>query len=98
VRLVAELISRQSQSKLSRCSLRADTCSHPWSPLLGSRTTELEITQTVLLQKTETTLAILYKLRVFGIKISMDDFGTRYSSLSNCAAFRSTKSRLIDRS
>jgi len=37
---------------------------------------ELEITESVLLQDSEATLAALHKLRGFGVKISMDDFGT----------------------
>ena len=48
---------------------------------------ELEITESLMLQDTETTLAILHDLRALGIRISMDDFGTGYSSLSYLRRF-----------
>lgn len=44
---------------------------------------ELEITESVLLNKSDDTIETLEKLKNVGIKIAMDDFGTGYSSLSN---------------
>jgi diguanylate cyclase (GGDEF)-like protein len=43
---------------------------------------ELEITETVLLERTTNNLDTLNTLSILGIKISLDDFGTEYSSLS----------------
>lgn len=42
----------------------------------------LEITESVLLQNTDSTAAVLAEVRDLGFKISIDDFGTGYSSLS----------------
>ena len=54
---------------------------------LAANRLEPEITEAVLLQDTEETLATLRKVHEFGVRISMDDFGTGYSSLSYLRSF-----------
>jgi len=58
---------------------------------------QLEITETVLLQNTFSTLATLHELRRMGVQIALDDFGTGYSSLSYLRSFPFDKIK-IDRS
>ena len=43
---------------------------------LPARRLELEITETLLLEKSSQVLATLHALRALGVRISMDDFGT----------------------
>jgi len=48
---------------------------------------ELEITESALLQNTKRIRADLSRLAEFGVRISLDDFGTAYSSLSYLHSF-----------
>jgi diguanylate cyclase (GGDEF)-like protein len=58
---------------------------------------EVEITESVLLQKNESNLSKLHRLRRLGVSIVLDDFGTGYSSLSYLLTFPFDKVK-IDRS
>jgi diguanylate cyclase (GGDEF)-like protein len=54
---------------------------------LAPRRLELEITESVMLDKTADNLDTLKQLRELGVRIAMDDFGTGYSSLSYLRSF-----------
>jgi len=54
---------------------------------LDPRQLELELTESVLMRRAESTAAILQVLRDRGVKVAVDDFGTGYSSLSYLRKF-----------
>jgi diguanylate cyclase (GGDEF)-like protein len=58
---------------------------------------ELEITESLLLEGDESTLAMLHQLRDLGVRIAMDDFGAGYSSLGYLQSFPFDKIK-IDKS
>jgi diguanylate cyclase (GGDEF)-like protein/PAS domain S-box-containing protein len=55
---------------------------------------ELEVTESLLLRDTAETTGVLTYLRGLGVRISMDDFGTGYASLSSLRRFRFSKIKL----
>ncbi|MEH3061533.1 MAG: EAL domain-containing protein [Methylobacterium radiotolerans] len=66
------------------------------SGLAASRL-KLEVTESVLMQDAEGTVACLHRLRALGVVVALDDFGTGYSSLSYLRRFPFDKIK-IDRS
>jgi diguanylate cyclase (GGDEF)-like protein len=58
---------------------------------------EIEITESIFLEGSETTLRLLHALRTLGVRVALDDFGTGYSSLSYLQSFPFDKLK-IDRS
>lgn len=68
---------------------------------LPSEQLELEITESVLVERTDQALNLLHKISSLGVKIAIDDFGTGYSSLSYLKNFpidrlKIDKSFLVD--
>ena len=62
-------------------------CSALQESRLEPRYLELELTESVLMQHTESTASVLQALRNMGVQIAIDDFGTGYSSLSYLQKF-----------
>ena len=58
---------------------------------------ELEITESILLDRSEHNLNILDQLRELGVRVALDDFGTGYSSIGYLRSFQFDKLK-IDRS
>jgi diguanylate cyclase (GGDEF)-like protein/PAS domain S-box-containing protein len=54
---------------------------------LDPRSLELELTESVLMERAESAVFILEALRELGVKVAIDDFGTGYSSLSYLRKF-----------
>ena len=63
---------------------------------LGASRLEFEITEGTLINDPPRALSILRRLKILGVKIAMDDFGTGYASLSSLQSFSFDKIK-IDR-
>jgi len=54
---------------------------------LPASSLELELTESILVEDSETTVRALRELKAMGLRLSIDDFGTGYSSLSYLSRF-----------
>lgn len=78
LRIAVNLSSRQfNQSDLSEQLIKI-----LHQTRLDPQWLELELTESMVVQNVEATIARLHEIRSLGIQISIDDFGTGYSSLS----------------
>ena len=83
-----------SPVQFMRGNLVASVVSALASTGLPASRLELEITESVLLEKTDRNLDTLNQLRELGVLISMDDFGTGYSSLGYLRRFNFDKIKI----
>lgn len=83
LRMAVNLSARQFQmSDLTAAIERALAATGLAAPLL-----EVEVTESVLMQQTPTTMEAFRALDARGVRIALDDFGTGYSSLSHLRRF-----------
>ena len=76
-----------SAVQLRREGLEASVLSALASSGLPATRLKLEVTESVLMQDSDTVLACLHRLRTLGVLIALDDFGTGYSSLGYLRRF-----------
>lgn len=83
IRIAVNLSGRQFQQPLFQQQLLNILQATGFNP----KYLELEITESVLLQDVAATMQIIKQLKTLGIEISLDDFGTGFSSLSYLKQF-----------
>ncbi len=76
-----------SPTQMKNPSLISTVVSALASNSMAPARVEFEITESVLLEETDTNLKTLHVLRDLGVKIALDDFGTGFSSLNYLRAF-----------
>jgi EAL domain-containing protein (putative c-di-GMP-specific phosphodiesterase class I) len=86
-----------SGRQLTHPALVADVERALRETLLQADTLCLEITETVLMQNSQSAADVITRLRALGVKLHIDDFGTGYSSLSYLHRF-AVDTLKIDRS
>jgi diguanylate cyclase (GGDEF)-like protein/PAS domain S-box-containing protein len=91
-RIAVNLSARQLQGEIDETvrELLAATAADP-------ARIELELTESMLMDDTERSIALMDKLAAFGVQLALDDFGTGYSSLAYLKRFPIQKLK-IDRS
>ncbi|HVF30372.1 MAG TPA: EAL domain-containing protein, partial [Pyrinomonadaceae bacterium] len=86
-----------SARQLMHPSLRAQVEEILEKTGLNPQFLKLEVTESTVIERSETALAVLSEMRALGLSLSMDDFGTGYSSLSYLHQFPFERIK-IDRS
>lgn len=76
-----------SPSEFARCDLLERIVEPIKQHLLPNNALEIEITENLLMKDAESVISKVDKLRHAGFQISIDDFGTRYSSLNYLRRF-----------
>ena len=86
-----------SPAQMSNPSLTSTVVQAIGAAQIDPARVELEITESVLMEESDTNLKTLHALKNIGCRIALDDFGTGYSSLSYLRAFPFDKIK-IDKS
>ncbi|MFN8574858.1 MAG: EAL domain-containing protein [Gemmatimonadaceae bacterium] len=76
-----------SESQLTDIALVGDVSNALHDSGLEPRLLVLEFTESVIVQNSELAMERLRQLRALGVRLAIDDFGTRYSSLSHLQKF-----------
>jgi len=77
---------------VSSVQCKSDQCRHVLAEVLNESglnpdCLKLEITERVMMENTESVIALLREVRAMGVRLAVDDFGTGYSSLSYLKQF-----------